>query len=59
MVQRSEVIGERAEVRDQRSAKKHRASNDERPIAQDPAKGKERRAERPITSSATWLGGKP
>ena len=48
---------QRAEVRDQKSEIREETSNGESPIAQDPAKGKERRAERPITSSARRVNG--
>ena len=43
--------------RDQKSEIREETSNGESPIAQDPAKGKERRAERRITSSARSVNG--
>ena len=46
-----------SEVREQKSEIREETSNGESPIAQDPAKGKERRAERPITSSASSVNG--
>jgi hypothetical protein len=43
--------------RDQKSEVSEEALNGQSPITQDPAKGKERRAERPITSSARRVNG--
>jgi len=46
-----------SEVRDQKSEIREETSNGESAIAHDPAKGKERRAERPITSNARSVNG--